>query len=501
MLHYIKDSCERFSNKTAFVIENNVYTFSDFAKRVTSAKRIINENGGKTLRLVGVEVYNDIETYTSIFGTLFSGNGFVPLNPAMPLERNKSIIDQSELKLILTSNKNSEFSKMAIDAGLSVVETKDLLAEIIDLTLPQNDESDIAYILFTSGSTGIPKGVPITRKNLTAFIDAFYALGYQIDENDKFMQMFELTFDFSIFTYIAPLCKGASVHTLPSSGIKYANVYTVLEEQEITFAAMVPSILSYLRPYFEEINFQKLKYSLFCGEALVKDIATEWQKCTPNSTIINAYGPTEATVFCLIYNCPHNADEIIEHNDAISIGVEMEDMKAIVVDENLKLLPNGEKGELCLAGTQVTPGYWKNEAKNIESFFILEVDGQNCTFYRTGDLAYKAEDGNFMFLGRIDFQVKVDGFRIELGEIEHHVRHLTHLTNVVAIPINNKFGTAEIHLFMENFKNDISSLEEELKNILPYYMVPSYFHNRSIFPLNSNGKVDRKALTESVVRE
>jgi amino acid adenylation domain-containing protein len=494
MLNYIQESCTQFADKTAFVIENNSYTYSDFAVKVSAVRNQLEKFGGKELKLVGVETYNDIDTYTSIFGILFSGNGFVPLNPTNPPDRNLSVIEQSDLKVILTSNKDSEISKLANSSNIKVITSEELTFGEINLSLPDVSENEIAYILFTSGSTGIPKGVPITRKNLTAFIDAFYALGYKVDENDRFMQMFELTFDFSIFTYIAPLCKGASIHTLPSGGIKYANVYTILEEQEITFAAMVPSILAYLRPYFEEITFDKLKYSLFCGEALVKDIVTEWQKCTPNSTIVNAYGPTEATVFCLIYNCSKESKDIKEHNDAVSIGKEMKNTKAIVVDEYLKILPAGEKGELCLSGSQVTPGYWRNDEKNKESFFKAIINDKEEIFYRTGDLAYIDAQGDFMFLGRLDYQVKVDGFRIELGEIEHHVRQHTNLTNVVAAPINNKVGTAEIHLFMENFNGDSNELAKKLKEKIPHYMIPSYFHSVPAFPLNANGKVDRKAL-------
>jgi amino acid adenylation domain-containing protein len=497
MLNYIQESATRFANKTAFVIENKSYSYSDFALKVSAYRNHLDNIGGKELKLIGVETYNDIDTYASIFGILFSGNGFVPLNPSNPIDRNQSVIEQSQLKVILTSNKDSEIAKLANSLNINVVSFDELSLVEINLTLPDVSENEIAYILFTSGSTGVPKGVPISRKNLSAFIDAFYALGYDVDENDRFMQMFELTFDFSIFTYIAPLCKGASVHTLPAGGIKYANVYTILEEQEITFAAMVPSILSYLRPYFEEIRFDKMKYSLFCGEALVKDIVTEWQKCTPNSVIINAYGPTEATVFCLIYNCSKESNYIKEHNDAVSIGQEMQNTKAIIVDEYLKILPSGEKGELCLSGVQVTPGYWNNDEKNKESFFKVIIDKKEEIFYRTGDLAYIDEQGDFMFLGRLDYQVKVDGFRIELGEIEHHVRHHTNLTNVVAAPINNKVGTAEIHLFMENYNGDSNELAARLKEKIPHYMIPSYFHSVLAFPLNANGKVDRKALIQN----
>ena len=306
--------------------------------------------------------------------------------------------------------------------------------------------------------------------------------------------MFDLTFDLSLMCYIAPLCIGACVYPIPLEGIKYTHIYNVMDDEQITFTLMVPSILSYLRPYFEEINFEKVKYSLFCGEALYEDISKEWQKCVPNALVQNVYGPTEATIFCLTYDLSREPDKIKSVNGIVCIGKPMMNMDAIVVNEHNNPLAKGKKGELCLTGNQLTSGYWKNPEKNKEAFFTLTIDGSEKTFYRTGDLALQDEDGDFIFSGRIDNQVKIQGFRVELSEIEHHARAFAKQNQVAAVAYTNKIGNQQIHLFVEDYSGNIEEMENYLKVKLPQYMVPSSISTMKLFPLNVNGKVDRKAL-------
>ncbi|MCK9426819.1 MAG: AMP-binding protein [Ignavibacteriaceae bacterium] len=498
LLNKISQSFQKYSDQNAFCIDNTYYTYKQLALAVSKIRRQIEKDCSGNQKLYGLIAFesHDFYTYASIYGSLFAGVGYVPINPKNPLDRNNSVIQQAELTTILTSKLDDRVKELAEANHLHVIVTSELPEVKIDYSLPNVSGEEIAYILFTSGSTGVPKGVPIQRKNVDAFIDAFFALGYKIDENDKFLQMFDLTFDFSVICYFAPLVTGSCIYPIPSEGIKYANVYITLEEHQITFACMVPSMITYLRPYFPEINLPELKYTLFCGEALYDDIAHEWLKCIPNGKIINAYGPTEATVFCLIYDFDPENGKSKTFNGAIAIGKEMENMKAIVINENKKLLPINEKGELCLSGPQVTPGYWKNEEKNNESFFTLSTNGEEEIFYRTGDLGLIDEEGDFLYCGRIDFQVKIQGFRVELGEIEHHVRNFTNLVNVAALPVQNNSGTTQLHLFLENYLGDLKELENYLASKIPTYMVPTSMSSLPLFPLNMNGKVDRKKLNE-----
>jgi len=496
MLEKIKSSYEKFQDRNAFFIDGIGYTYKQFAEITSKIRSVLENEHRASEEVIGVIESNDIETYCSIYACLFAGKAFVPINPENPLDRNLDILQQTEIKTVLSAQSNDKITAISIKSGVNIIYAKDLPNTEINLSINNSADSKIAYILFTSGSTGVPKGVPLTRKNLFSFIEAFFALGYHVDETDRFLQMFDLTFDLSLMCYIAPLCIGACVYTIPSEGIKYTHIYNIMEEEQITFALMVPSILAYLRPYFEEIRFEKVKYSLFCGEALYEDIAREWQKCIPSGLIQNVYGPTEATIFCLTYDLSKDHNKIKSVNGIVCIGKPMLNMDAIVVDENNKLLSNGEKGELCLAGNQLTRGYWKNPQKNKEAFFTLTIHGIEKTFYRTGDIAYQDDDGDFMFSGRIDNQVKIQGFRVELSEIEHHARGFTQQNQVAAIAYKNKIGNQQIHLFVEDYKGKINDFENYLKAKLPQYMVPTSISSVQLFPLNVNGKVDRKALEQ-----
>ncbi len=469
----------------AFCIQNKFYTYSDLGLVVASIQSKIKENCPGEQNL-GIVIKDDLETYASILAIFLSGKTYIPIHPAYPVERASQIIEQAGIKYLLSKTENNTYPNVTV-----IATGKTPLDETgsISLAAFPLDETN-AYILFTSGSTGVPKGVPITCHNLDSFVNAFDALGYKTDHNDRFLQMFELTFDLSVMSYLIPLCTGACVYTVPDTGMKFTNIYNVLETRKITFALMVPSVLANLRPYFEEIDLPDMRYSLFCGEALYKDVLQEWMRCVPNAVVENVYGPTEATIFCLTYKIGGN---ITDYNGIVSIGAPMQDMDAIVVDEAYKQLPDGEKGELCLYGNQLTPGYL-NAEKTREAFF--EQNGKR--YYRTGDIAFRNEEGNFIYCGRIDHQVKIQGFRIELSEIEFHLRAITGSSNVVALAVNSPNGLMQISVVFEGGDRDTTDILEILKTKVPPYMIPAQVHFVIAFPLNTSGKTDRKALQKMI---
>ena len=491
-LQSIVENLHKFRDAPAFCIANTYYTYGQLEAAIAGIEEQLTASALAEQSNIGILTYDDLETYASVLAVLLSGHTFVPLNPSHPTGRNESIIVQADIAILLSSNINDLTSSLASDET-KLVHTAQHVAPIAAITRRPLVKTRNAYILFTSGSTGIPKGVPITIENLESFLDAFFHLGFNLDHRDRFIQMFDMTFDLSIMSYMVPLCIGACVYTLPFESIKYMQVYRLLEEHDITFALLVPSIISHLRPYFEEIRLEKMRYCLFCGEALYEDVTMEWAECVPNADIVNVYGPTEATIFCTSYPIGRTGRNK-SLNGILCIGKPMANMELTIIDEGMHLVKAGEKGELCLCGLQVTPGYWKNEQKNEEAFIMLG----NKRYYRTGDLCFSDEDGDVYYSGRSDSQVKIQGFRVELGEIEQAAREFLKIHAVVAVARQNESTTWQIFLFIENYTESTNLVHVHLKNTLPAYMLPAKIIATPQFPLNSNGKIDRKALMQTL---
>ena len=499
MLHEISACFLRFPDRNALYIKGQYYTYRELAGKVAGVQKILlEENTGQQ---VAIAAYDDADTYAGILACLFSGKTYVPLNPENPPSRNAGIVMQAEACTLITSRPGEIQSLSGNNPAFDrVIHPSEISADSLPVAVEQDDRVP-AYLLFTSGSTGQPKGVPVTRDSVRAFLNAFFSMGYPMDETDRVLQMFDLTFDLSVMSYMAPLMKGACMYTVPQGEIKYTSVYEILEDHEITVALMVPSVLGFLSRYFDEIRLEKLKYSLFCGEALHQNLAAGWSACVPNARIQNVYGPTEATVFCLAYDIPATPVNARSYNGIISIGTPMAGTVAMVAGDDSLPLPDGQHGELCLSGRQLTPGYWKNDEKNKESFFEINYKGSLRRFYRTGDICYREEDGVYMFCGRKDNQVKIQGFRVELSEIEHHAMQFEGVQAAVAVAVHDALGNTAISLAVHGNTADADALRQLLKNQLPSYMIPSGIFFLGSFPLNQNGKIDRKKIREQVIEK
>jgi D-alanine--poly(phosphoribitol) ligase subunit 1 len=477
----------KHSPRNAFLINTDYYTYADLARSISEIRKAVCSATPENEKNIGLVANDDLETYAAIIALWLEGKAYVPLSPENPKDRNESIIAQAFINTIIDSSATPLFTEY------NLIESTKLEATEMDLIPKVVSDDELVYILFTSGTTGQPKGVPITRANLIGFVDAFWDMGFEIDADDKCLQMFELTFDLSVMSYLIPMLRGACQYTIPKDKIKYSYIFELMEDYELTFALMVPSMLHFLRPYFKEIDLPLMRYSLFCGEALPLDITGEWSRCLPNAKIMNVYGPTEDTIFCTHYTYSRTSANK-SHNGVLSIGKAMKGNSNIIIDENNNLLPSGTTGQLCLGGVQLTPGYWHNEAKNKEAFFHLNVNGTEERFYKTGDLCQADDEGDLLYLGRLDYQIKVQGFRVELSEIEFHVKAFLEKTNVVAVALLDAVGNTELGLVMESQEINIEPLQEYMKVKMPAYMIPRLFKFIDVFPLNANGKTDRKKL-------
>lgn len=493
-------SFQRFADRPALWTDSTTYTYRELEAIACGIREKIDHAGCSGGGRIGILTGDDVYTYASLLAIWSAGCAYVPLNAHNPAERNARIIKQAEIDLLLVSKTREVWANVLPDLrdGPAIVDISATPAIAKSLAFDKTKNTDLAYIFFTSGSTGAPKGVPITHGNLNAFMGCLHnSMGYDFSEQDRFLQMFEMTFDLSVMTIFGAWSCGASCHVVPDSGIAYLNILNILDENKITVALMVPSLLAYLQRFFPELSFPSVRLNLFCGEALIQEMVEQWAPCVPNARIENVYGPTEATIFCTSYpwHTTKSADESV--NGIVSIGQAMATCETLIIDSQSRICQSGERGELALAGPQIMSGYWANPQKTAEALVSIDVNGQSTTVYRTGDIAYVNENGNLIYCGRLDSQVKIDGHRVELGEIEHFARQYLGRSKVAVIVTKQEPSTEELHLFFVGKESDIDELKNHLRENLPSYMVPRRVTVLADLPLNMNGKIDRPALARS----
>jgi D-alanine--poly(phosphoribitol) ligase subunit 1 len=424
---------------------------------------------------IGIYLDDSVWTYATIIAISAAGCCYVPLNPLLPGKKIKQIIREIPLALIVTAASPAfEFNCQTLIINQDKTKAK---------KLEQLNSQDFAYLLFTSGSTGEPKGVPVSHKNVRSFLD-YMCKEYQFNSSDRFLQPYELSFDVSVFSIFAAWECGAAVYVVPSSGIKYLNIASVIRDFSITVCSMVPSVLHFLERYLPEFSFPHLRYSFFSGDRLYYSTAAAWKNCMPNGTLINCYGPTETTIVCSSYIFDKQLAERESLNDIVPIGRLFPDHDYLVVDEHLQ---DTSAGELCISGPQVIEHYL--QGRNEESFF----ERGRKRFYRTGDICSLNEAGNLLFHGRSDSQFKINGYRIEAAEVEKAILLITgRLAFVIDKELN---GSRLLVAFVQGVYPELK-LREELQTVLPAYMIPGEINFVREFPMNVNGKIDKIKLRQ-----
>ncbi|MFI9804708.1 amino acid adenylation domain-containing protein [Streptomyces sp. NPDC052301] len=473
------------------------------------ATRLLETHGDGRPRRVGVFAHRSEPAYLGVLAALYAGAAFVPLNRKFPLDRTRTMLERAELDALIV-DRASAAQLPELLAGTArppalllpdddgpagapapgahaarVLRAADLDAAPELRELPGTGPDDLAYLLFTSGSTGTPKGVPITHGNVRAFLDANQAR-YAITPDDRFSQTFDQTFDLSVFDLFMAWEHGARVCAMDPIEILAPAKY--LERNGITVWFSVPSVAAVLRRRGALLpgTMPTLRWSLFCGEALPRATAEAWQAAAPRSVVENLYGPTELTIACSVHRWDPVSGPAQCVHDNVPIGRLYPGLHGLVVDERLAPVADGATGELCVAGPQATPGYWRAPELTAERFF--EHDGRR--YYRTGDLV-RRQGADLVCLGRNDQQVKVGGHRIELGEVEAVLRRAGATEAVCLVWPDDSALTAVV-----TGPVPAPDLADAAARALPAYMVPKSVHTRDDLPVNANGKVDRGALRQ-----
>jgi len=476
----LKTISENHSESSAFTINGHGFTYAVFYQKVNAiAQELLAEK--KQQQKVIVATNNDIETYASIIAIWQTGNIYIPLNLEENNNKLTTIIEIIKPDLLLTSKPTEQ--KFTLVS--KILNTRKLKNSIKPITLTEKDPNSIAYLLFTSGTTGSPKGVPISYKNLNAFVDSFLSSNYSISDKDVFLQMADLTFDMSIISFLIPLCIGAKISTVNNDEIKYLATYQALADNDITVLITAPSTLQLLEPYYTEINLEALRYTFVGAEAFYQSTAKEWLKCAPNSEIINLYGPSEGGILSSSHIWDSNNTT---HNGIVSLGKSVKNINLYIVNKEGQLVLDNNKGEAWISGSQVFDSYL-NPLENENKFETLTINGIQEKCFKTGDLVFRNDSGNLFYCGRKDHQVKIQGQRVELSEIEHYANKKATTFKPVAICYKGQFNSNKIALFIEE-DLDEKELIAYLKDNLPAYMLPSKIIKIAGLPLNKNLKTD-----------
>ncbi|MBC7660578.1 MAG: amino acid adenylation domain-containing protein [Chitinophagaceae bacterium] len=460
---------------------------------------------------IGLFSSRSLMTYAGALGILLAGKAYVPLNPGFPSERLNVIINKAGLTTVLVGketekvwgilNSHPSVSHLLFDSTaaqglfandngkhLSAIETFEPLAENRCSIQP----SDPVYLLFTSGTTGQPKGIAIPHQNVNEYV-AWARSELPLTHQDRCSQIFEMSFDLSVHDLLVTLCQGACL-VIPRDGdLLFPSQY--ITKRRLTAWFSVPSMGSQMKQLglLKPGAYPKLRQVLFCGEALPIAVADAWSKASPDARILNLYGPTEATIAMALYE--YRGDKQWS-SGVVPIGKAFPHMEAEVFDTEGKVqLKPGHEGELWLSGPQLASGYFLDPVTSKAAF--VQLNGKD--WYRTGDLAMRDAQGDLLFLGRIDQQIKIRGYRVEIGEIEHVLRKSSG-RDVWVVVLYQTIRDEQLIAVHENFTEPLDNVKclTDCEASLPTYMIPSAILSIPSIPRNANGKLDRKAVLELV---
>ena len=511
-------AADKFSDCPALEIKDISYSYNDLYYNSNKIANYILSRSSKHNSMVAVLSDKSFVAYSGILGALIASKAHVPLNPRFPLFRCKGMFEKSEADTIIVGNECIDyFEKLLAEINKSVIVILPDTTEVEDLKIkfPQHifisgDEltfeeniniktypESIAYLLFTSGSTGQPKGVPVSNNNVTSYLN-YITSKYDFFKSDRFSQTFDLTFDLSVHDLFVCWLSGACL-CVPDED-SFFSMSKYIKEKNITVWFSVPSqavLMSKMR-LLKNNTFPGLRYSFFCGEPLLSRTAEAWQTAATNSQIINLYGPTEATIAISFYEWKPNAEND-ELNGIVSIGEIFPTQDFCIINSKCEIVKPGTKGELCLSGSQVIDKYFKDEV-NTSKHFVKIHDKGNKTWYKTGDIVIEAGNKNIYFIGRTDSEVKISGYRVNLFEVDHTIAKVADTESVVTIYTGQeKNASNKLFSFigiLANNKINEKTVLNYCKEHLPWYMIPEKVFFIDKLPLNENGKIDRKRLIE-----
>ncbi|MEL6937417.1 MAG: amino acid adenylation domain-containing protein, partial [Cyanobacteria bacterium J06607_17] len=485
---------DRLPNQTAVVLGKQILTYAELNAQANQLAHYLGKQGIQKGVTVGLFMERSVSMIVSILAILKAGAAYLPIDPAYPVERTHFMVEDSNVAILLT--------QQALMATCPVGQLKDRIicldthgdaiaqeptgAPAVELTA-----QDLAYILFTSGSTGQPKGVMVEHRNVLAMVNGFEQTA-PAGEQLRGTALCSYGFDVSVWEIFSNLCFGGTVYLVPPETVASHNQFAqYLITHDITSAYIPPALLSMVVQELERSDHRIVLNRILVGvEPIQQKLLQRYRQRIPQLRIVNGYGPTETTVCATFYSF----DTVTDPQGIVPIGKAVPGYEVYVVNDQGQQVPMGIKGEIVIGGAGLSRGYL-NRPELMAERFIENPFGAG-KLYKTGDQARYLPDGNLEFLGRLDHQVKIRGFRVELREVEAALNQHPSIQQGVVIAEKTNQGRQSLLAYVVTSESSLThgEIRDALQQTLPDYMVPTAFILLDYLPLTPNGKVDRPLL-------
>ena len=509
VIHDMIEAIEHFAQVQpdfpVYDILGQVHTYGDLKKDSDSLAAHIDRLGLPDKSPVVVFGGQEYEMLATFVALTKSGHAYIPIDSHSALERVAAIVEVAEPSLIIAINNFPLADVAAPIFSAEQVQTAFREGASYELSHPVQGD-DNYYIIFTSGTTGKPKGVQISHNNLLSFTNWMITdKEFATPARPQMLAQPPYSFDLSVMYWAPTLALGGTLFALPSAVTQdFKQLFETILSMPIAIWTSTPSFadMALLSDDFNSQKLPQLTHFYFDGEELTVKTAQKLRDRFPQARIINAYGPTEATV---ALSAVAVTDEMLQNCKRLPIGYTKADSPTFVIDEEGQKVPNGQQGEIIVCGPAVSKGYLNNPEKTAEAFFKFE----GLPAYHTGDVGSMTDEGLLLYGGRMDFQIKFNGFRIELEDVSQNLNKSKYVESAVAVPRYNKDHKVQNLLayvilkdgVAEQFEREIDitkAIKEDLQDIMMSYMMPSKFLYRETLPLTPNGKIDIKGLISEV---
>lgn len=476
----------RYPNNIALKYKNESISYKELDEISNKKANYLISKGVKTEDFIGIILEHSIDLIIDIIAVLKAGAAYIPMEHSFPKNRINYIIGQAPIKYLITKEEYLD----KIDNKLIVIDNN------INLMNYSNEKpkidlngSNAIYTLYTSGSTGNPKGVVVEHHNVANYIEAFKK-EFNVNENDKMLQNSVVTFDIFTEELFPILCNGGTLVIIPEEQENNAKeILNLIEKEKISFISAFPYLISDINKLVNDgANFpESLRVVISGGDTLRKEHCNH---IINKTKVYNTYGPTETTVVCSYY---HYTDKEVD-SKTVPIGKSIYGIGMIVLDENFNKVQPGEIGEICIVGNGVSRGYLHLDEETRNNFITNPFNNKE-RMYLSGDLGLLKKDGNIEFIKRKDQQVMIQGRRVEPCEVENVLYKFRSIRTAIVKPYQDQEGYSFLVGYIQTDQNiPLKDIKSHLLQYIPDYMVPEYFIKVNNFDVTLNGKIDRKVL-------